>query len=315
MKKSIQNMFNDFCSEEDFSGVFSVSGSDRIIFERAYGYRNVAERLPCLVDTAFAIASGTKLFTGLAVCKLVDYGALSLDDRICDLLPHDLGLIDKRITLRHLLTHTSGVGDYIDEESDDCEEQLQALYDTYPVQLWTRIEYYLQMITRLPPKFEPGARYGYSNAGYILLGLVIEAVSGVSYQEFVRGSIIVPYGLTHTGFYRMDKLPANTALGYLDDGRTNIFSMPVIGGSDGGLYTCAGDMDKLWRSDAMMREFLDLWANRRGTGADRVYYTVGGDSGVDFFSAYFPRQRIVASAFGNTELNTFPLLERLFELI
>ena len=67
------------------------------------------------------------------------------------------------------------------------------------------------MITPLPPKFEPGIRFGYSNAGFVMLGLIVEAVSGKAYQQFVTDKIIVPLGLKHTGFYRMDSLPANTA--------------------------------------------------------------------------------------------------------
>jgi len=243
MEKSIQDIFNNWLEKNsiDFSGVFSASGIDGVIFRQTSGYRNRAEKLPNAVDTAYGIASGTKLFTGLAICKLIDDKKLFLEDKTCDLLPYDLGQIDKRVTVYHLLTHTSGVGDYIDEEADDEEVQLQNLYGKYPAQLWIRLEYYLQMITALPPKFEPGERYGYSNSGYILLGLVVEALSGVSYQQFVKDIIINPCGLTHTGFYRTDSLPANTSLGYMQDEdvgewHTNIFNVPLIGGSDGGLY-------------------------------------------------------------------------------
>ena len=206
MEKLMQEIFDNWLQNEneDFSGVFSVSVDDSVIFQQVCGYRNRAEKLLNKANTAFGIASGTKLFTGLAICKLIDEKKLSLGDRICDLLSYDLGKIDKKITVFHLLTHTSGVGDYIDEESEDIEEQLQALYDKYPVQLWTRLEYYLQMITPLSPKFEPGVRYGYSNSGFVLLGLVVEAVSGLSYQQFVQDKIIAPCKLVHTGYYRMD---------------------------------------------------------------------------------------------------------------
>lgn len=343
MKKPMQDIFNNWLKTEGegFSGVFSVSMADGIIYQQACGYRNRAEKLPNTTDTAFGIASGTKLFTGLAVCKLIDEKKLSIDDRLCDLLPYDLGQIDKRITVFHLLTHTSGVGDYIDEDAEDCNEKLQALYDKYPVQLWTRLEYYLQMITPLSPKFEPGGRYGYSNSGFILLGLVIEAVSGLPYQQFVQDKIIAPFKLIHTGYYRMDSLPANTALGYMQDKdtqkwHTNIFSMPILGGSDGGLFTCAEDLDTLWRaitnnkilSEEMTQSFLKpqvtidgeceksygLGIYRNVRDGNAAYYAVGGDSGVVFFTAYFPQSKIVISAFGNTNLNIFPLLNEAFEV-
>jgi len=344
MEKLMQDIFDNWFQNgnEDFSGVFSVSVDDSVIFQQAYGYRNRAEKLPNKSDTAFGIASGTKLFTGLAICKLIDEKKLSLGDRLCDLLSYDLGQINKKVTVLHLLTHTSGIGDYIDEEAENCEEQLQSLYDKYPVQLWTRLEYYLQMITPLPPKFEPGERYGYSNSGFVLLGLVVEAVSGLAYQQYVQDKIIAPCKLVHTGYYRMDSLPPDTALGYMQDGdagewRTNIFSLPVLGGSDGGLFTCAGDLDILWRaifankilSEEMTHSFLKLQVminqergKSYGLGVYRniqdnnvSYYAVGGDAGVDFFTAYFPKSKVVVSALGNTNMNTFPLLRKMFEVL
>ena len=321
MKTQIQDIFTNWLKEEDdFSGVFSVSDVSGVVYQHATGYRNIAEQLPNTVDTAFGIASGTKLFTGLAVCKLIDDKKLSPDDKLCDLLPQDLGQIDKRITVFHLLTHTSGVGDYIDEDADDMEEKLQALYDTYPVQLWDKLEYYLQMSTHLPPKFEPGERFGYSNSGYVLLGLVVEAVSGVPFQKFVQDVIFTPCNLTHTGFYRLDSLPANTALGYMENGRTNAYSLPIRGGSDGGLYTCAADLDKLWRaifankilSEDITKLFLQshveiddeetygLGVYHYKDGDKLLHYAVGVDSGVGFATAYYPKTGVVVSGLKNT---------------
>ncbi|MCL2189576.1 MAG: beta-lactamase family protein [Defluviitaleaceae bacterium] len=333
-----EQIWKEWSDSTQFSGVFSVGDKNNTVFEKCVGLRNKSENLPNNRDTAFGIASGTKLFTGLAVCKLIDEGKLSIHARICDILPYSLGQIDKNVTVFHLLTHTSGVGDYIDEDSENCEEQLQALYDKYPVQLWTRLEYYLQMITPLPPKFKPSERYGYSNSGFILLGLVIEAVSGISYQQYVYEVIISPCKLKHTGFYRADSLPANVALGYMEDGdgwNTNIFSLPILGGSDGGLYTCADDLDKLWRavfkgtifSENMLAEFIKKQSEiseieSYGFGVYRhevedkiFYYAVGGDAGVDFFTAYSPEQQIVFSALGNTSVNTYPLMEKVFAVL
>jgi len=330
-----EHIWNKWSDSSQFSGVFSVSDENGVVFEKCVGLRNKSENLSNNKNTAFGIASGTKLFTGLAVCKLIDENKLSIDARICDVLPYDLGQIDKRVTVFHLLTHTSGVGDYLDEESEDCDQQFQELNKKYPVYLYEKLDYYLQMITHLPPKFEPGERFGYSNAGFILLGLVIEAVSGISYQQFVSEAIISPCKLEHTGFYRADSLPANVALGYVEnnDGwKTNIFSLPVLGGSDGGIYTCADDLDKLWRaifkgkilSENMLTEFYKkqsvmdetesygLGVYRHERESKLIYYAVGGDAGVDFFTAYLPEKQIVFSALGNTTINTYPLMEMTF---
>jgi len=245
---NIETIWKGWADAEQFSGVFSARGEGGALFEASAGFRNRGEALPNAVDTAFGIASGTKLFTGLTACRLIEAGKLSLTDTLRDILPYDPGQIDKRVTIFHLLTHTSGVGDYLDEESPDAGQAEQALCAKYPVYLWESLSYYLQMITPLAPKFAPGARFGYSNAGYVLLGLAIEAAAGKPYRQAVADAIITPLGLRHTGFYRADALPRNTAYGYLDDGRTNIFSLPVVGGSDGGLYTCAQDLDTLWRA-------------------------------------------------------------------
>ena len=335
---NIEKIWDNWNDAGMFSGVFSVSDKQGVIFERCCGFRNRSEELHNNIDTAFGIASGTKLFTGLAVCKLIDEGKLSLEDRLWNLLPYDLGQIDKRVTVYHLLTHTSGIGDYIDEEAPNTVEQMQALYNQYPVYLWERLEYCLPMITPLPQKFEPGFRFGYSNAGFVLLGLVIEAISGKAYQQHVTDEIISSFNLQHTGFYRMDALPANTAHGYMDDEdesgrwRTNIFSVPVLGGSDGGLYTCVKDLDKLWHavfagrvmSENMLQAFLKpqvtrnngrsygLGVYRFDNGNSTAYYAVGSDFGVDFFTAYFPDKKMTASALGNTETNTYPLLNAMF---
>jgi len=344
MIAQIEKIFKTWLKEEgtDFSGVFSASGTDGVIYQHVGGYRNKAEELPNTPDTVFGIASGTKLFTGLAICKLIDDKKLSLDDKLHEILPYDLGQIDKNITVFQLLTHTSGVGDYIDEEADDCEEQLQKLYDTYPVQLWTRLEYYLQLITPLPPKFKPGERYGYSNSGYILLGLVIEAASNQQYQKYVTDAILDPCKLTRTGYYRMDSLPPNTAMGYMKNDETgewstNIFSLPIIGGSDGGLFTCADDLDKLWRaifshkilSEEMTNAFLKSYIatddeddeETYGLGVyhgkddeKTVHFAVGGDSGVGFCTAYYPKTKITASCLINTGwMSVYALIGNLLE--
>ena len=330
---NISKIWSNWIDSDRFSGVFSLSNENGVIFEKCCGFRNASENLPNTRDTAFAIASGTKMFTGLAICKLIDDNKLELDGRIHDILPFDLGRINKDVTVFHLLTHTSGIGDYIDEESSNSVEQLETLYKQYPVCLWENLEYYLPMITPLPSKYKPGERFGYSNAGFVLLGLIIEAICNLSYQQFVRDEIITPLNLRHTDYYRSDLLPHNTALGYIDENRqrTNIFKLPIIGGSDGGLYTCADDLDILWRaifsnkllSRKITDEFIKAQVIRSdekayGLGVyiyqcddNKVYYAVGGDFGVDFFTAYFPKQNIVASALGNTEINTYPLLEAL----
>jgi len=328
MKQDLQQLFANWLQSEygeEFSGVLSVYQGSELILAQAVGYRNRAERLPNLPNTAFALASGTKLFTALAVCNLLKQGKLNLTDTLGSILPADLGTIDPGITIGQLLTHTSGIGDYIDEDQD-TDAQLDHLYRTYPSYLWTSMDYYLQMMTSLPPKFEKGTEVSYSNTGYIMLGLVIEAVSGTSYQQFVTKHIIKALNLTHTGFYSLDALPANTALGYLQDDetgawKTNMFSVPIIGGSDGGIFSSAADLTVLWNAivsgellgEAVTEQLLtphavayaeyDLHYGlgvyvKQGAGKP-YYYTAGYDAGVHVQSAYFPEQQLSVCVLGN----------------
>jgi CubicO group peptidase (beta-lactamase class C family) len=107
---NIQKLWDSWIDAGIFSGVFFVIDESGVLFEKQCGFRNLSEKLPNNITTAFSIASGTKLFTGLAACKLIDAGKLSLDAKLWDILPYDLGQVSKRVTVRHLLTHTSGIG-------------------------------------------------------------------------------------------------------------------------------------------------------------------------------------------------------------
>ncbi|MCL2426832.1 MAG: serine hydrolase, partial [Oscillospiraceae bacterium] len=157
--------------------------------------------------------------------------------------------------------------------------------------------------------------------------------------QFVTDEIIKPCNLLHTGFYRMDSLPPNTALGYMEDEDTGEWSLntdniPVIGGSDGGIFTCAADMDKLWRaifdnkvlSNDMTKAFLKpsvvmdedeedgtvesygLGVYQYKEGDKSFYFVVGADSGVGFFSGYYPSTKTVVSGFCNIGYCGFSLL-------
>lgn len=339
MEERIKSIFESWRKTSGFSGVFSAAKGQAPVCQAAFGYRNRAEKLKNLPGTRFGIASGTKLFTALAVCGLIAEGRLRLEDEIGLFLP-GLGTIHPEITVYQLLTHTSGVGDYIDENSPDMMRDLAALYNTYPVQLWENLSYYLQMSNRLPPKFPPGQQFAYSNTGYVLLGLIAEAVTGQSCQAFIEQSILAPAGMKDSGFFRSDALPANTANGYFFDEeraiwRTNIFCLPVRGGSDGGLYTTAADLNRLWRAlfagrvlpAPMLEKFLAPQVGRGenrgyglgvylfGTGENTVYYAVGGDFGVDFFTLYAPKHALSVSALGNLEADMGDLLCRLLPLL
>jgi CubicO group peptidase (beta-lactamase class C family) len=200
------------------------------------------------VDTQFAIASGTKGLTALTVVSLIEDGRLELSTTARSVLGRDLPLIDDDVTVEHLLSHRSGIGDYLDEEVDvDLNEYLMSV----PVHELATTEQYLAVLDGHPRKFAPGERFAYCNGGYVVLALIAERASGVPFHELVRQRVCKPAGMADTAFLRSDELPARAALGYLEiDGawRTNVFHLPVRGTGDGGIYSTAADISSLWRA-------------------------------------------------------------------
>ncbi|HEX8865475.1 MAG TPA: serine hydrolase domain-containing protein, partial [Lentzea sp.] len=209
----------------DFSGVVRVE-QDGQLFEKAYGLAHRGYRIPNTVDTRFAIASGGKGFTALAVVSLIEDGTLGLDTRVREILRDDLPLIDDEVTVGQLLAHRSGIGDYYDEEVlTDLNDYVMPV----PVQNLRDIEQYVPILDGHPQKFPPGTAFAYNNGGYVVLSLIAERASGVPYHDLVLQRVCAPAGLKDTDFLRSDSLGERTAIGYLPiDGewRTNVFHLP-----------------------------------------------------------------------------------------
>jgi CubicO group peptidase (beta-lactamase class C family) len=309
--RSAQRLFARLDAAADanrFSGVVAVRLGADLGFERAYGHADRANGLANTMQTRFATASATKAFTALAVIALMEDGRLAPEASLVDLLDLSLPHVSREVTIEHLLTHTSGIGDYYDE---DVVADFTDFHLPIP---WYRLERphdYLPLLAELPPKFAPGARFSYSNSGFVLLGLVIEQLAGVAYQEFVQTRIFDRAGMSQAGFFRLDRLPGRTALGYVDAAggswRTNVYNLPVVGGPDGGAFCTAADMGSFWSAlhgDLIVgREWrervlrsrvsagtsglsygLGLWIHER---ADRpVHFVEGADAGVSFNSLH-----------------------------
>ncbi|MBE2181899.1 MAG: beta-lactamase family protein, partial [Anaerolineae bacterium] len=211
--------------EKPFSGVVHIREGRAPIFSRAYGFADKANARPNNLDTKFAVASGSKTFTAAAICYLVDNGKLSFDALLSDCLPGLFPQFDPAVTVHHLLTHTSGIPDYFDEDEMD---DYGALWAEIPMYNIRKPADFLPLFQHLPMKFAPGGRFAYNNSGYIVLGLIVEQASGMAYNDYVQKSIFEPFGMTGSGFYETDRQPENTAYGYIrcEDGgwRTNFFS-------------------------------------------------------------------------------------------
>ncbi len=154
-------------------------------------------------------------------------------------------MVDPAVTIAQLLGHTSGVGDYLDEELlDDDDDYIMPL----PVHQLAAPADYLPILDNHPQLTVPGERFAYNNGGFVMLSVALEVAGGRSYYDLVQERVLDPAGMGDTGFVRSDDLPAGAAIGYLADGRSNILHLPVRGAGDGGAYSTLADLESLWRS-------------------------------------------------------------------
>lgn len=316
-------------ADTGFSGVVRVDGPDGIALIRAYGLADRAHTIPNTPDTRFGIASGTKGFTALVVMRLVEEGALSLSTSARSVLGADLPLIDERVTVEQLLSHRSGIGDYLDEELDlDFTEYLLPV----PAQQLATTEAYLEVLDGRPPKSAPGERFAYCNSGYVVLALIAERTAATPFHHLVHDLVCAPAGMDDTGFLRSDELPGLAALGYVaieGTWRTNVFHLPVCGSGDGGIYTTAADVAKFWRTlfaGAIVREetLAEMLTERSVPQEDRAYglgfwlptggravRLHGGDAGVVFGTVHDPDLDVTWTLLSNTGEGTRAVAARL----
>ncbi len=341
-KNTFQKAIDNWNKKETFSGVISIRQNGKPLIEKAYGYRNKPDKLQNNQQTRFAIASGTKIVTAIAILILIDKGKLNLDSKIKDILDLAFPNFDKDITVYHLLTHTSGIKDYFDEEDGDDFEDLWK--DDPMYKMLTPSDLLVRFLNN-PMKFKMGEKYSYNNLGFVILGRIIEIVSGQDYHGFITEKVLKQCNMNDSGFFRLDMLPENTAIGYLDNDenetyRTNYYATTIIGGADGGMYTTVDDHHKLWASlrdnkffskelktkmVTSQIDFIDgslkldyglgvyLYKKEDKTS---TYFTVGGDPGCDFFSIYSPELDLVCTVMGNSEIiNTWYLMEAFQKII
>jgi CubicO group peptidase (beta-lactamase class C family) len=317
-------------ADEGFTGVIRIDIGERTI-ERGFGLANRALGIANTPETIFATASGTKGFTALVVMSMVEQGALALDTAARAVLGRDLPLIDERVTVEHLLTHRSGIGDYLDETVVSVDDYVL----TVPAHELVTTEQYLRVLDGHPMKHAPGECFDYCNGGFVVLALIAERVSGVPFHDLVEQRICRPAGMVDTAFLRSDELPARVALGYLSEEglRTNVFHLPVRGNGDGGIYTTAADMVSFWWALSAGRivtpstwELMTTATTR--DASDSLHYGLGFwlspdgdfvsvhgfDAGVGFVSARRRDGYCTYTVLGNKSRGAWPVSEGLVEL-
>ena len=272
---------------DEFSGVVLIAKDSRILFHEAYGNADREKKIPNRKDTKFNLGSINKSFTRVAIHQLARQGKLSLDDPIKKFLPdYPNAPAAEKVTIRNLLNMASGIGDFFGSR-----------YDATPKDKIRTLQDYLPLFADLPLEFEPGKGNRYSNGGYVVLGVIIEKLSGVDYYTYVRENIFKPCGMLNTDSFARDADEPNLARGYTIEGVTeggrvlNHSTLPGRGSSAGGGYSTAEDMLKYILALKDKKVYLPDAANGLGIA--------GGAPGINSAVEWDPRSGYIVIVLTN----------------
>lgn len=238
IRAAMESTLADLVVAERFSGTVVLARGDEIVFKAVHGEANKDFSVPNRIDTRFNLGSMNKMFTAVAIAQLVERGELSFDDPLAKFLPEfpDPESAEK-IQIKHLLSHTSGLGSYFNEEFMNAS---RARFRT--------VSDLMTLADDETLKFEPGTSRSYSNTGFLVLGRVIEVVTGQDYFDYIQANVTGPAGMDATACYQLDHVNPNLAVGYhRPDGpgspwRNNLFMHVIRGGPAGGGYSTVGDL-------------------------------------------------------------------------
>jgi D-alanyl-D-alanine carboxypeptidase len=300
---------DDQLAADRFSGAVLIGHRGRIVFQKAVGLANRELRTPSTLDTQFRNGSMNKMFTATAVMQLVEAGKLSLDDTVGKVMTgYPNADVANKVTIRHLLGHTGGTGDFFGPQFTKNRLTLKTHAD------------YVAMFGDRAPLHEPGAEFRYSNYGMVLLGAIIERVSGQSYFDYVRTKVFEPAGMTSTGSRAETDPVPNRATGYMrrnDAWVPNADTLPWSGTAAGGGYSTVGDFLRFAEalqsgkliSKAALAQMTTPGLNGQygfgmalaASGAPRSFGHAGGAPGQNGDLRIFPESGYVIVALSNLD--------------
>lgn len=242
--RRVSRALDSLAAADEFSGAVIIVRGEDTVFKRAVGFSDRERGLRDDIGTAFNIGSINKAFTAIAIRQLAEEGKLHLDSALGAYWPDYPNPAARQVTIRQLLTHRSGVGGNI--------------FGALPGKTRRDMRHnseFVQLFAADPLLFKPGSKQQYSNAGYVLLGELVQRISGEDYYEYVNRHIFVPAGMTETRHLHVDSLPPNVARGYTREGReptskprANTETLPGRGSAAGGGYSTAGDLIRFVRA-------------------------------------------------------------------
>jgi CubicO group peptidase (beta-lactamase class C family) len=306
--KSVEDYMQLAIANDYFSGTILIAKEGKIQFQKAYGKASLELNVPNNINTKYSIASITKSFTALAIMQLVEKEKLKLTDSFC-LYVSNCPDVWKPITIQQLLTHTSGIMNF---------SRLPDWDEFHKKQSYTSKEL-VNLVREIPLKFAPGEKYNYSNTGYVLLGLVIEKVSGLTFADFINQNILDKIGTKNTGGYNNVDIISGLATGYYH--KIGIpFPVPYenleLGNAAGFMYSTVADLllydqalytEKLLSKKSIEQMFTPYKDNYGfGWEIKEVYNRkmIGHSGSNNGFSAYlmrYPEEKITVIVLSNSD--------------
>jgi CubicO group peptidase (beta-lactamase class C family) len=203
-KEKIDQLVKIYNENGSFSGAILVSEHGKVIYSKGIGLANMEWDIPNSPDTKFRLGSVTKQFTSAAILQLVEQGKLKLDNKISDILTDYPKATGEKITIHNLLTHSSGIRDYL---------SIPEYFRDY-IRKDTKLQELIDLFKDKDLDFEPGTKWAYSNSGYILLGAIIEKITGKPYEEVLKENIFLPLDMNNTGYDHFREIIKKRAAGY-----------------------------------------------------------------------------------------------------
>jgi len=308
----IDSIFSEYAKKNQFNGSVLISKKDKILLSKGYGMANFSYDVPNTATTKFKLASVSKQFTAMAILMLHEKGKLSVDDKLNKYIPdYPAG---EKISIHHLLTHSSGIPNVTDLPKFDS---IMVLPHT--------LEKTISYTKKLPLEFEPGSKFKYSNSGYILLSFIIEKTSGKNYGGFMKENIFEPLGMKNSGLYNQMEVMKNVAVGYHmgenEMEEVNYVDMSLPSGA-GSLYSTVEDMfiwDRAFYSEKLVKKatlekmitpFKDNYAyglKIDNYGGHKLVTHSGGIQGFATITNHFPEDELYIVVLKNVENQTlFP---------
>jgi len=347
INETLDQYFTELEEQDKFSGVVLITRGETELYSGAFGYASRAWKIRNTLDMRFDTASVTKLFTTAAILQLVDTGVISFDTRVTAYLGLEGTKISDDVTVFHLLTHTSGIGDDCEEEDGEIYEEFWETKPNYSVRV---TEDFLPQFVHKEPNFAPGQGCRYCNCSFVLLGLMIEKATGMSYRDYVREHVFKKAGMAHSDFFDLAQVnemvaegcdPIRNEAGEVESWKRNFYSFPPIGSPDNGAHVTAGDLDRFMRAiladelfsqeitealltprvdyrvkdDWVMRYGYCLWFYVDMDGKVVCYQKEGINAGVSGLIRHFPEQDINVVLLSNMEDGVWAPIWKMHQLV